>query len=103
MRPHLVVVLAPACNRGSRLYQRLKPVLVQALVQALVTELAIEALDVAVLHGSSWLDQYVAHAMRLGPSDEGPTGELWAVVGSHCGWVTSEGGRTIEQPGDVLP
>lgn len=54
------------------LVQGLEP----ALVQMLVTELAIEVLDVAVLHGTPWLDQDVANAAGLRPGHECPAGEL---------------------------
>ena len=66
--PHLVVVQPPCRDLFARLVQRLEPV----LVQALVAEPAIEALDVAVLHGPAWLDQDVPDAMRLRPAHEGP-------------------------------
>jgi hypothetical protein len=46
------------------------------LVQPLVAEAAIEALDVAVLHGSPWLDQDVSKPLALRPAYEGPAGEL---------------------------
>jgi hypothetical protein len=43
-----------------------------------------EALDAAVLHGPSRLDQDVANAMCLHPGHEHPAAELRAVVCSHC-------------------
>jgi hypothetical protein len=54
----LVVVLAPGGDGLPGLHQCLEPL----LVEALVPELSIEALDVAVLHGSPRLDQDVADA-----------------------------------------
>ena len=74
--PHFVVVEPPCRDLFARLVQRLEPV----LVQALVAEPAVEALDVAVLHGPPWLDQKVSNAVALCPADEGPAGELWPVV-----------------------
>ncbi len=76
VRPDLVVVLAP--NRGSPscFVQRLKPV----LIEVLVTELAVKALDIAVLHGPAGLDQDVVHTVCMCPSQKLATGELWAVV-----------------------
>jgi hypothetical protein len=46
VRPDRVVVLPPGGNRGPGLRQRLESM----VVQAFVPELAVEALDVAVLH-----------------------------------------------------
>src|SRR5450830_469813 len=63
VRPALVVVLPPGGDGRPGLHQRLEPL----LVEALVPELAIEALDVAVLHGPPRLDQDVADAMVTVP------------------------------------
>jgi hypothetical protein len=62
--PDFVVVPAPLSNARSGLGQGLKPL----LVQALVTKLPIKALDVAVLHGASWLNQDMPNAMRVAQS-----------------------------------
>mgnify|MGYP006886069007 CR=1 FL=1 len=43
--------------------------------------LAVEALDVAILHLVPWLNQDVADTARLCPGHECPTCELRAVVG----------------------
>jgi len=51
VRSHLVVILPPDCKRVAGLVQSLEPV----FVQALVPELAVETLDVAVLHGLAGL------------------------------------------------
>jgi hypothetical protein len=58
--PDFVVVPAPLSDALSSLGQGLKPL----LVQALVTKLPIEVLDVADLHGASWLNQDMPHTMR---------------------------------------
>ena len=97
--PDFVVVPAPLSDARSGLRQCLKPL----LVQALVTKLAVETLDVAVLHGPAWLRQDVPHAVCVGPGHEGPACELRTVVRSHGQWVASEGGRLVEQACDVLP
>ena len=52
VRPDLVVVLPPGSDGGPCLRQRLEPM----LVQAFVPELAVEALDVAILHRPARLD-----------------------------------------------
>ena len=77
---------------------RFKPV----FVQALVSELAIEALKIAVLHRAARRDQEVPDAMALGPSHECPAGELRTVVGSNSQWITPEDGSAVQQPGGVL-
>jgi hypothetical protein len=65
--PDFVVVLAPFSNAISGLWQALKPL----FIQTFVSELSIETLDVAVLHGPARLNQNVANAMQSGPSQEG--------------------------------
>lgn len=84
MRPDLVVVAPPVSDDLACLGKRGEPV----LVEALVAELAVEALDVAVLHGLAWIDQQVLDVVPLRPGDEGPTGELRAVVGAHGPGIT---------------
>ena len=79
VRTYLVVVPAPSGDLGAGLMQCLEPV----LVQALIPEPAVEALDVAVLHGPPWFDQDVPDAVALCPVDEGPAGELRSVVQSN--------------------
>jgi len=68
VRPDVVVVRAldRHCHLG--LMQGLEP----ATVQVLVTELAVDALDVAVLHRAPQLHQGVADAMRLRTDHECP-------------------------------
>ena len=59
MGPDLVVFFAPFNNAISGLWHALKPL----FIQAFVSELSIEALDVAVLHGPARLNQNVANAI----------------------------------------
>lgn len=61
VRPDLVVVASPLSDHGAGLRQRREPV----LVEAFVAELAVEAFDVTVLHGSARFDQQVLDAMPL--------------------------------------
>src|SRR4051812_37248894 len=96
--PDLVVVLPPDSDRGTSLMQRLEPV----LVQAFVAELAVEALDVAVLHWPSRLDQNVPNAVCLRPRHESPTGELGAVVGANGHWIAAEPRRLVQHSGHVF-
>ncbi len=84
--PDFVVVLPPGSDGSPGLLQRLEPL----LVQALVPELAVEALDVAVRHRATRLDQDVPDAVRVGPAHERATGELRTVVGPHGCRVASE-------------
>lgn len=72
------------------------------LVQALVAELAVETLDVAVLHGFPWLDQQVLDAMSLRPAHERPACEFRTIVGAHGLRITTEHRGLIEQARDVL-
>ena len=98
VRSDLVVVRSPGRHGHPGLVQGLEP----ALVQVLVTELAVEALDVAVLHRAPRLDQDVANAVRLRPGHECPAGELRTVVGPHGLWVPAEQRSAIQHPGHVL-
>lgn len=50
------------------------------LVQALVSELAVEGLDISVLHGSSWLDEVEHDASALCPGCQTLTDKLRTVV-----------------------
>lgn len=71
-------------------------------VEALIAELAVEALDVAVLHGLARLNEQVLYAMALCPTHEGPAGELRAVVGAYSLRIAAESGCLIEQARHVL-
>ncbi len=76
VEPDFVVVLPPFSNSLSGLGQSQEPL----LVQALVPELAVETLDVAVLHGPTRLRQDRPHAVCAGPGHEGPAYELRTVA-----------------------
>lgn len=96
---NLVVVAPPVGDDLPGLGQRGEPV----LIEALVPELAVEAVDVAVLHGFARLDQQVLDAMSLCPGNKGPAGELGAVVGPHGPWVAAKAGGLVEHPDHVGP
>ena len=96
--PYFVVVPAPLSDGRSGLGQGLKPL----LVQALVTQLPIEALDVAVLHGAPWLYQDMPHTMRRCPSHKRSTRELRSVVCSYCLRVAPEYCSLVQQTSHVL-
>jgi len=76
----LVVAEPPTADLGAGFVQAPDPL----LVEALVSELAVEAFDIAVLHGPPRLDQDVLDAMFLRPSDAGSAGELRTVVRPNC-------------------
>ena len=96
--PYLVVVDAPLADDHPGLRERLEPV----LVQALVAELAVEALDVAVLHGPPGLDQDMADTVLVRPGHEGSAGEFRAVVGANGQRVAPKARRLIQHARDVL-
>jgi len=79
VRSNFVVVLPPDSDGVPSLWQRLEPM----LVQAFVPELAVETLDVAVLHGATRLNQDMTYSMSLRPDHECAAGEFGAIVGSH--------------------
>jgi len=66
VRSDFVIVDAPVGDDLACLLQRREPM----IVEALVAKLAVEAFDVAVLHGLARLDQQVPNAVPLGPGDE---------------------------------
>ncbi len=92
MRPDLVVVGAPERNDGSGLVQRFEPV----VIEALVAELAIEALNVAILHRLAGFNQVMFDAVGLAPANKGTACEFWSIVGSHRLGITSEQGRLVK-------
>jgi len=94
-----VVVRSPGRHGHPGLMQGFKP----ALVEVLVAELAVEALDVTVLHGAPRLDQDVADAVGLGPGHECPAGELRTIVGSHGLWIPAKQRGAVQHPAHVLP
>ena len=96
--PYFVVVPGPLSDVCSGLGQGLKPL----LFQAIVTKLPIKALDVAVLHGASWLNQDMPHAMRSCPSHKSSTRELTSVVCTYSQWVASEDRSLVQQSSHVL-
>jgi hypothetical protein len=98
VRPHLVLVAAPARDLLPGLVQRLEPL----LVQALVSELAVEALDVGVLRGLAGVVDQVLDAAAVGPGHEGAAGELRPLVGTDGPWVASELSHRVEHPCHVL-
>ena len=69
MRPHLVVMPAPALDHHLRLGPRAEPL--QA--QALVAELAVEALRRAILPGLAGIDQRRADALIDDPLQQRAT------------------------------
>ena len=98
VRPDFVVVPAPFSDARSGLWQCLEPL----LVQAFVTKLPIEALDIAVLHGASWLNQDMPHTMRCRPCHESATCELRAIVCSYSQRVAPEYCSLVQQTSHVL-
>lgn len=97
VRPDLVVVAPPRTDHLAGLDERREAV----LVEALVAEFAVEALNKAVLHGTARRDQQVLDAVLLRPGDEGPAGELRAVVGAHRPPVAAEPGSLIQHAHEV--
>lgn len=94
----LVVVTTPGRDLRASLLQCLE----STLVQALIPEAPVEALDVAVLQGTTWLNEDVSDPMVLRPCDEGLARELGPVVGSHSSWVATKPRRLIWQPDPML-
>jgi len=64
-----IVVLPPSLDDRSGMGQRMEPV----LVQAFIPELTVEALDIGVLCGFAWLNQFQLYTMLISPLIESPT------------------------------
>ena len=86
MGPDFIVSFAPFSNAISGLWHALKPL----FIQAFVSELCIEALDVAALHGPARLNQNMLNAVQSGPSQEGAACEFRTVICANCNWVASK-------------
>ena len=76
MRPDRVVVPAPAIDQHLRLSQAVEDL----TVKQLVTQLAVEALDVAILSRAARLDVKRLHVHTLKPITHRRRGELATVV-----------------------
>src|SRR5271155_827535 len=76
-----VILLSPTRQGASYIVQGSEP----AGVEALVAQPAMEALDVAVLHGTAWLGMHQPDPPVLRPSQHAPRGELRPVVRAHAG------------------
>lgn len=76
MRPNLVVVASPTFNNDLRLPQGVK----DFSIEQFVPELAIEALVVAVLPGTAWLDEEGLHPKPLQPVPDRKGSELRTIV-----------------------
>jgi len=71
-----VVVYSPELDRRSRISEACEP----ALVQAFVPRFAVEALDVAILHGLVRLDEVQPHAVVVRPLVERVAREFTPVI-----------------------
>jgi len=91
MWPDLILILFPDRGRIPCLLQCFEP----ALIEALIPKLAVETLDVAVLHGAIRLNQDVANPIPLCPCHEHPAGELRSVIRSHHIWIPPEHGCPV--------
>lgn len=98
MRSNLVVVLPPGRDGVPGLRQRIEPL----LVEAFVPELAVETLDITVLHRATRLYQDVTNPVGLRPCHESAAGEFGSVVGSHRTRMSTKQTRPIQQPGHIL-
>jgi len=76
VRTLAVVVLAPCLQRLAHIVESAEP----ACVQALVAEPSVEALHMAVLHGTTPLDMDQADLALLGPAQHLSRSILWPVV-----------------------
>ena len=71
-----VVIMSPAFDLGSGIFQADKDM----LIEALVPELAVEALDIGILGRLPWLNKAEFDVVRIGPGIKGFTDKFRAVV-----------------------
>ena len=98
MRPGGVVVLGPRSDRRAGLIEGEE----QGLVQQLVPHLAIETLDVAVLHGLPRHDVVPLDPLILRPGEDGVRGELGPVVADDQAGPTSAVDESRQLPRDSV-
>ena len=72
VRSDRVVVITPEGQLSPRIFQTVE----YLLVQQLVPEAAIKAFNERILLRFSWIDVMPRHGVLVGPSQDGPTGEL---------------------------
>lgn len=86
MRPLVVVEVTPALDDDLRFARILEPL----AVEALVSQLAVEALDVAVLPRTARCDERRTDVLVSEPPHDRTGGKLGAVVAAHelgTGWA----------------
>ncbi len=106
--PRAIVILLPLRDLFPRVGQISEPV----LVEALVPEAPVEALDVAILHRTSWLDRVPVKSLLVCPLIDGTAEELRPVVRADLPWQpahvsfqhshhahSAEGGIDLDSPG----
>ena len=76
MWPRGVVVFHPCRNDCSCVIETEE----QCLVQRFIAHLAIEALDITILHGLSWRDVMPVDLVILAPGEDGIGGEFSSIV-----------------------
>jgi len=86
MRSHRVVVLTPAFDNDLRLGQRVEDL----PVQQLVAQLAVEALAIAVLPGTTGIDERRFRAHHSNPLPYGPDDEFRAIVRADMAWPPTQ-------------
>lgn len=99
MRPDRVIVVAPE--------GQLSPCVVQAvedfLVEQLVPQAAVEAFDECILLRFPGIDVVPRHLVFVGPFQDGPTGELCAVVADDAAGLAVDPDQCAQFSGDTRP
>ena len=75
----MVVVVAPLGQFNTDLMQRRE----QGLIELLISQLAIETLNVAILHGLAWSDIVPLDLGLISPAQDRIAGQLRAIVTDH--------------------
>ena len=98
MRPLFVVIVAPTVQ----LFLCVLGCPEQIHVQAFVPQLAVKALDVAVLHRFAWPDILDLDLVLMRPLIEGPATELWAIIAADRFRITLLPGYSIQLLSDSV-
>jgi hypothetical protein len=94
------VVVDPPFRHHPR---RLRQVPELVLVQAFIPKLAVEALDVGILHRFSWVYEVELHSAFLRPAEHGLASKLRTVVQHQHLGQTSVLAQFLQHPNYPLP
>jgi len=97
VRPFFYVMFSPVLDDEASLFDRRKPV----LIEAEITKLPVERLYEGVLRRLPWLDEEELHVVHRCPPGHGAAHELWAIVGDDDLGFSAGNLKTLENACDI--